>query len=421
MADTSHEGYLRRTYFPELDGLRGLCALLVITVHLYSHKEAWAWLAGDRAVTLFFALSGLLITALALREEDKEGRISLGAFFLRRSFRLFPLYYLILAVYVGYVLVLGRGDADQRACLSEALPWYALYFQEVPFFRLVVQAQRDLPFFQTWSLGVEEKFYIFWPLLAFVLWGARRQIRMAGTVCFVGGLTIGLPLLALAGHVQLARYLTSYQAILAGCLLGLLLHQQASYEWLGELARWGGGLPALFLLVALHAASTLTGWPGIVVSVAYPLAAIMVFAGLVRGEGPLAPLFRWSPLVAVGKLSYGVYLVHLLAMAAVYKLFPVGSWTVAGSVLAYLMVAGLSVVIAAVLHFAVEAPLIRVGRGLASGGREPAGAVATPAAHPGVLETQCGRIIMTASPSGHAQGEGVACCPGNTSSRTSSR
>jgi peptidoglycan/LPS O-acetylase OafA/YrhL len=366
MNDTSHGSFLRRNYFPELDGLRGVCALLVITVHLYSHKAAWAWLAGDRAVTLFFALSGLLITTLALREEGRDGSLSLKGFFLRRAFRLFPLYYAVLLVYVVYVLLLGRGDADQHACLSEALPWYALYFQEVPFFRLIVEQQRDLPFFHSWSLGIEEKFYLFWPPLAFVLWRCQPARRLMGTLMIVAALTLGLPVLAWMGHQQWARYLSCYQAILAGCLLAQWLHDPTAYERLGRLARFYSGVPALALLLILHAASTLHGPVAIVVSVLYPLAAMIVLAGLVRGEGLLSPMLRSSPLVAVGKLSYGVYLVHLLAMALIYKVFPVGSWSVAGSILAYLMVAGVSVAVAGVLHVLLEMPMIKLGRRLAA-------------------------------------------------------
>ncbi len=380
MADTSHDAYLRRAHFPELDGLRGLCALLVITVHLYSHKAAWAWLAGDRAVTLFFALSGLLITTLALREEGRDGRLALGPFFIRRAFRLFPLYYFVLAVYIAYVLVLGRGDADQQASLSEALAWYALYFQEVPFFDLIVRQQRDLPFFHSWSLGVEEKFYLLWPPLAFVLWRCRPALRLRGTVALVAALTLGLPILAWVGFQQWARYLSSYQAILAGCLLAQWLHDADAFERLGRLAR---GWTAFIALIALHALSSLHGLISIVVSVLYPLAALVVLAGLMRGEGALSAFFRWGPLVAVGKLSYGVYLVHLLAMALVYKVFAVGSWSVVGSVLAYLVVAGVSVAVAAVLHVVIEAPMIRLGRWLAT---------------PAPLESPRRGVIMEASP-----------------------
>jgi peptidoglycan/LPS O-acetylase OafA/YrhL len=173
-----HEAYLQRVYFPELDGLRAFCALLVITAHLYSHKEWWAWLAGDRGVNVFFVLSGFLITTLALREEEREGRLSLAAFYVRRCCRLFPLYYLILGFYCLMLLGLGRGSADQCGALAQALPWNLVYCQEVPFFRLRVLDDRDLPFFQSWSLGIEEKFYLVWPLLAFVWWRGRQSQRV---------------------------------------------------------------------------------------------------------------------------------------------------------------------------------------------------------------------------------------------------
>ena len=75
--------YLSQSYFPQLDGLRAISVLLVISVHLYA-AQYWSWLAGGYGVVVFFVLSGYLITTLALREEARSGRVSLVAFYLRR-------------------------------------------------------------------------------------------------------------------------------------------------------------------------------------------------------------------------------------------------------------------------------------------------------------------------------------------------
>src|SRR4051794_21766193 len=111
----AHAAYLGRRYFPELDGVRGLCALAVITFHMQGfEKVLWKWLGGSVGVTVFFVLSGYLITALCLREEDQRGRVSLAAFYVRRSCRIFPLYYLVLVLYAVLVGVLGV-RADRHA------------------------------------------------------------------------------------------------------------------------------------------------------------------------------------------------------------------------------------------------------------------------------------------------------------------
>src|SRR5262245_15219367 len=224
----AHADYLRKGYFPELDGLRALCVLLVVSVHMYDGLT-WLWeaLAGARGVTVFFVLSGYLITTLALREEARRGRVCLSAFFVRRGCRIFPLYYLTLSAYC--VLIFALGFAPQlRPNLLLALPYYLLYLQEVAFYRWVILGQQDVPFFQSWSLGIEEKFYLAWPLLAFWLGRgapARRRAWAVGLTCL---LAAAPQLLTLAGpeRERPARCVASYFSILAGCAVALLLHER---------------------------------------------------------------------------------------------------------------------------------------------------------------------------------------------------
>ena len=382
----NHRDFRKSSYFPELDGLRGLCVLLVITVHLYAHKEYWAWLSGSHGVSVFFVLSGFLITTLALREEERDGRISLNGFFLRRAFRLFPLYYITLGVYVVYLLLLAQGNAEQRETFSKALIWYSLYFQEIPFFHLLVIGQRDLPFFHVWSLGIEEKFYLVWPLVAFGSWRWRTHQRLCWTlgVCLL--LTIALPL-ALPFARQMVRYLISYQAILAGCALAMLMHRSDTFE---RVKRWGCVWP----WVVVH---FLSAWSGDCLETLYaPSCCLALVAFLTRGSSLLSA----GPFVQLGKLSYGVYLVHLLAMAAVYRLFPFGAWHPVTSVVAFFLVVGLSLAMAWPLHVIIEQPLIRLGRRLTT---------------PAPTLVPSGRIVVDRSI------EAPVCCPENTYSLASSK
>src|SRR5262249_10191392 len=91
--------YQQRKYLDELDGLRALSVLMVVSVHMHDKPIVWHWLGGWQGVTVFFVLSGYLITTLSLREEAKRGALSIPAFYIRRSFRIFPLYYFVLALY----------------------------------------------------------------------------------------------------------------------------------------------------------------------------------------------------------------------------------------------------------------------------------------------------------------------------------
>lgn len=361
----THEAYLQRRYFPELDGLRALCALLVITAHLYSHKEWWVWLAGSRGVSVFFVLSGFLITTLALREEQQRGQLCLAAFYVRRCCRLFPLYYLVLGLYSVMLLGLGQGSPDQRNALTEALPWDLVYCQELPFYRLLVLDQRDLPFFQSWSLGIEEKFYLVWPLLAFVLWRGQWRRRVRGTA-ILAGILAGVSILLSgldANWKVLGRFVYSFYPILIGCLTAFLLHERAGFTFLCRLVSWGKGVPILLFFLAVHFAHPwVTGWFHDALNVVDPLATAGLMIGLLHGRTPTAGFLRCRPLVFVGQLSYGVYLLHLLAMGLVYRLIPAGPLHPSVSIFAFAFCSVLSVAGAWLLSFLVESPCIRLGR-----------------------------------------------------------
>ena len=196
-------------YLPELDGLRALAVLLVVTVHM--HARAWHALNGHLGVILFFVLSGYLITALALREEATLGRLHLRAFFIRRSFRIFPLYYLVLALYC--LLIFGLGvSPEKRQLLAWELPYFLTYLQEIPFFGAAAHPQG--PFYQSWSLGIEEKFYLVWPILCFVVFRYRRNLR----------LPVACALIAVTAFT--GSYIGPYAYILTGCVLALALQHK---------------------------------------------------------------------------------------------------------------------------------------------------------------------------------------------------
>lgn len=179
----SHNAYLSLPYFSSLDGLRAISVLLVLISHARG-AEAFHWLRGANGVTVFFVLSGFLITTLALREEARQGFLDIRAFFIRRIFRILPVYYLALGLYCALILGLGI-EGHRRDDFLGALPFYAFYFQEYPHF-----LTPGIPFEVSWSLGIEEKFYLLWPFLAFWLKpGFSVRVFAAGglaLVCFAG-------------------------------------------------------------------------------------------------------------------------------------------------------------------------------------------------------------------------------------------
>ncbi len=368
--------------FPALDGLRAISILLVLVWHV--NASLWSGLHGGLGVTIFFVISGFLITTLCLREEATFGRVSLSAFYARRAFRILPLYYLVLAGYVVVYLGLNWNGHENR--LTPALPYYLSYMNDF------APLRGNTPFAQSWSLGVEEKFYLLWPALAFVVLIVWPRFRIP----IAAGLALA-PFVLLPFHVL--PWLHHYSSIMVGCLLALLLHDERGYRRLRHLASPRGAAIALAVLVALHVALP----AGDTVHYAYPFAVAAVMVSLVLGRMPWSTLLAHRSMRFLGILAYGVYLVHLIVINVLvaglrhlgftfgdaYE--PLGGWLPSLALLALAAIASFG--IALMLNRTVEAPMIAVGRKVSarfSGGREaprpervvvgrgPAGEVAAP-------------------------------------------
>jgi peptidoglycan/LPS O-acetylase OafA/YrhL len=349
----SFDAFQARKHMLALDGLRALAILGVLLHH--TRGKPFSMFHGFRGVWVFFVLSGFLITTLALREEARAGRLDLRAFFIRRAFRILPLYYVALVAYMVWVLVLGM-DPEAGRFSSHMLNFW-LYTPEIPIF----ENRFQIPFGQAWSLGIEEKFYLVWPLLAFWLL-ARSQHRVVVTLALIAS---GCVLTARGGW--LAQMWGSYTDILLGCLLALLLHQRAFYERLSTLGR----THFAWATVCLLAAATLYGGSGTQLGERlYSLVAAAAIVALVTGTKGPASIASHPWLVRVGVWSYAIYLTHPIVFDLVNPLFPEGRIWNAMTLPAMLLI---NLPLCWLLHISLEKPLIGVGRRLAT--RRPVHAV----------------------------------------------
>ncbi|MCW2541845.1 MAG: acyltransferase 3 [Frankiales bacterium] len=355
MTAPSFESYQARSRFKALDGVRALAVLLVVTWHVRS--GALSGVNGDFGVSIFFILSGFLITTLAIREEHRTGRFSYAAFMIRRVFRIWPLLWLGILVYA--VAIYGLHLDNRGVAFARAVPYYIFYFPEYPLFShppVLAHADGPVPFSGVWSIGIEEKFYLIWPLLAFGLLKARR-----GRGWLALAMAVGFYLVQAFGTYTAAKYLYAYAPIAVGSALALMLDTVPGYTFFQRFfPRWLGVL-ALMGSIALNAFR-----PGVFVNAFHELlVAALIGAVVVRPDTVGARLLSGRVLARIGALSYGLYLFHVLGLKVAAKVLPTGNGI--GLTLAE-MALGLALAYLGceIAHRLVELPAQRLGRRLAA-------------------------------------------------------
>jgi peptidoglycan/LPS O-acetylase OafA/YrhL len=304
-----------RGYVPALDGVRALAVLAV----LLFHGGVGALRGGFLGVDAFFVLSGYLITALLLAEHARTGRIGLAAFWGRRARRLLPALLVVVVVVAGAArLLLDPADlaalrADAVAALLYVANW-RMVFRGSDYF-----AQTASPSLlqHTWSLGIEEQFYLLWPLLLVLLLRGRRPLNLLLVVCGVGVLASTAVAAGMAGDVGRAYFGTDTRAasLLVGALLAVVLARRPRHVRLTAPVRHGLGAAALAGTVTTawlwtHATGA-APWlyrGGLLVAAASVVAVLAHIALL--PHGPAARLLALPPLPVLGRISYGLYLWH---------------------------------------------------------------------------------------------------------------
>ncbi len=303
-------------YRPQIDGLRALAVMGVLFEHFWIPTAR----TGHLGVRLFFVISGFLITErlLAARARVTSGGASVATegrtFFLRRALRLFPAYFLLLAV----LLLLNTGGIRGNAA------WHVFSATNLWFARVDDWSPWQISHF--WSLSVEEQFYLLWPWIILLL--PRRALAPAILATILAGILFRLAILSTpwsdSRAVPWVLTPAAFDALGAGALLALAVQAGQRLEpWcraaLPALVAWG---------VTDHAVRL--GWLPDSLYITYvlqDLVTTIAFAGLVarshrnRPDG-LGRVLSSAPLVGLGRISYGIYLYHLPILAGLLAMIP---------------------------------------------------------------------------------------------------
>jgi peptidoglycan/LPS O-acetylase OafA/YrhL len=300
----THEQYLTRKYFSSLDILRFFSILAV----LWHHTQAgWSWLPashrGFLGVDFFFAISGYLIVTLLLRERDRTGRISMRGFYLRRSLRIFPIYYGMIGV-LALAFLLKPNSSNAGPFFAE-LPYQLAYLSNF-------LMTSSLLFF-TWSLASEEQFYVVWPPIE--RWFPRAALPALFVILAINqAINFGLFDATIGEYVKRLNILQiTFTPICLGVLTAHLLHSRRGFAAVAPIL--GRAWTPLVLMgatfLACNIGGDLRGWPRLAIQVAMTL---FLASCVVREDHLFNRIFGFGLIRRIGVISYGMYLFHIFVV-----------------------------------------------------------------------------------------------------------
>ncbi|MBE9636044.1 acyltransferase family protein [Salipiger mangrovisoli] len=289
-------------YRPDIDGLRAIAVLSVVLYHF-----GLPWLGGGfTGVDVFFVISGFLIGGILWREYDAEGRIRLGAFYLRRFRRLAPAFFTMAlataALSAALLLPFEFREFGKSLIAATVYLSNVLFFRQAGYFDSGAETK---PLLHTWSLAVEEQFYIFLPLLILAL--ARNRTVLLMALVTIWAASLGASILATPSQPGAAFYLFPFRAweLLTGVLLAIW-GLETGRVWRGHPALSWAGLALVLGAALLIPAGPM--FPG-VLALAPVLGAVLLIASG-TGDSPVNRALSHPAALFFGRISYSLYLWH---------------------------------------------------------------------------------------------------------------
>lgn len=346
---------------PSLDGVRAIAVLVVFIGHGFTVHESFP---GHVGVTIFFFLSGFLITTLLRREQETTGRFSLGKFYLRRALRILPPAYLAILASLAVVAV-GLVENTLK-------PWgVASQFFMFTNYYITYGDREGLPpeTSQLWSLAVEEHYYLVFPALVLSMLALRMSLRAIGwSLIGVSSLVLVWRIILAAGEVDFYRLYTStdtrFDILIYGSAMALLMNPvyDDPFPFKRQLARW---IPTAITPVALVVFIAVAFTPSLYFRLVWAdviLGLCMVplfWTVIARPDGPVASLLNNRWVAKLGVLSFSMYLFHRLILKIVGEFVSIGP---VADVLSLLV----TVAVAQTVYILVEKPCGRLRKRLES-------------------------------------------------------
>ena len=305
----------RLGYLPGLDGLRALAVSAVFLHH------AGVLDGGFLGVDVFFVISGFLITALAVGEIERSGRLGLGAFWGRRARRLLPALFALCAAVIAWAAFADEPIESLGREVAATVLYVANWDRLREGYEYFAAYEEPSLLEHTWSLAIEEQFYVMWPLLVVgavitarrFRWPARTVIAATAAIGAIASVSWSWWLAADGESLNRLYFGTDTRAVglAIGCVAGCVLARGSST---GErdTSRGEAALALAGILILAVMMTTVDGRERWLYQWGFPLAATASIAVVIAatGRGPIARALSVRPLTLVGRVSYGIYLWH---------------------------------------------------------------------------------------------------------------
>jgi peptidoglycan/LPS O-acetylase OafA/YrhL len=317
MSALAYDLFREKKVFGGLDGLRFISISAVVWHHsvgnYFTNIRAAGY--GFLGVDLFFVISGFLIVTLLLRERELKGAISLRNFYVRRTLRIFPLYYFAIISLALFYLLIKKGSPRGEEFIND-LPIYLLYLGNIFSVQLGI----------VWSLASEEQFYLVWPFLEKYF---QKSIFIILAVALAINQFINFQRNNIADWTGITQLQTlsimqaTFTPILLGVLLAHLFHHGETFNRVEKMFahKYAAVAWLLILVGTVYLLPTdVSGFPRLVVQL---IMMLLVGSVVVNEENHLMPYLKFPVFARIGAISYGIYLFHIHAISAAEKLLKV--------------------------------------------------------------------------------------------------
>lgn len=357
-------------YISELDGLRGIAILMVIAIHAHLPFAGGGFLGVD----LFFVLSGYLITTLLLKEQQATGDINFKSFYWRRCIRLFPVLFAFLVLYLALGLIFASNK------FNILRNWLIVFFYGTSWTRALFGGPSSWVG-HTWSLSIEEQFYLLWPV---ILYKARRVnpkkmiAALVATCIIVVFYRYSLLVYGVKTDRIFFGFDTRMDALIIGCTMAYLLNRRFAFM---DSAPWNIVLKAcalsgvVFMAYEFAFPSDKSNWFwSYGLSLVTISSAFIILFILSNPDSIFTRLLRNKGVVYTGKISYGLYLWHypIFSFLQEYTRLTLTAQVIIGVTLSY--------AVSSLSFYLLERPLLKykdlLGRKVASAPPAPSGEIA---------------------------------------------